>query len=452
MRTFGVLLCLVAAACSGAGELHDDQPDAAPVDMCSAGALQAALSAATEGQTVTVGACTIEGEFEVPAGVTLLGAGVDQTEIVNTREFGTGIYLTVGATGESTVRDLTVRTSGQYGIAAANAGRSVLIDRVRVIATRGEAGIDLEDVAEVTLDDVELVGSVVKADQTELLFMPDPDRFPTVGVRLFGVDSATLTNITGGGFESAVVFMERNTAVTIAGANLSGTATNAIFADEGDIRLTDVVITELWKGYLPSAGVLFRDAQAITLRLTVTGSEARGMVQEGGSASSHTDFTATDSAEQGLKLDGVDGVAINDATVSGSHGAGILMLRSRNVMIDGGAVSGTIAVPVLQAGGVMPLVGDGIEMIRPQGPMAISNVTLTDNERAGLLIEVGAPLAGITLTAVTVSGTGAQLGAIAQDDAAVIPSGTDGWDTGVTRQGATVANDPAVTTRLPSYQ
>jgi hypothetical protein len=95
-------------------------------------------------------------------------------------------------------------------------------------------------------------------------------------------------------------------------------------------------------------------------------------------------------------------------------------------------------------------VGDGVQLVSPAGRFAFSDVDLVANDRVGLLVDLGGRTLGwAALDDVTADGTGDQLGVVVQ-------SGTvdASWDDGVTRLGATAANDAALLESsrvLPSF-
>jgi hypothetical protein len=81
--------------------------------------------------------------------------------------------------------------------------------------------------------------------------------------------------------------------------------------------------------------------------------------------------------------------------------------------------------------------GDGLHLVRSEG--ALRSISLENNERVGLLVELGGASTDLLdLQSVEVSGSGEQLGAVAQGGT-VEPA----WDEQVERQGATTANDTA---------
>jgi len=87
------------------------------------------------------------------------------------------------------------------------------------------------------------------------------------------------------------------------------------------------------------------------------------------------------------------------------------------------------------------LVGDGVQLVDSTTDVSLSNLHLVDNDRVGLLLDVGTgSTAGVRLSAITVSGTGTALGAIAQGTTVVA-----GWDGPIVREGATATNDPVFT-------
>jgi hypothetical protein len=91
-------------------------------------------------------------------------------------------------------------------------------------------------------------------------------------------------------------------------------------------------------------------------------------------------------------------------------------------------------------------VADGVHMLESTDDVRLHSVSLVNNERVGLLVDVGeGSFSGIELTQVTVSGSGSQLGAIAQADGVEVP---ETWDLGITRENAVLLNDEESTVRL----
>jgi hypothetical protein len=87
-------------------------------------------------------------------------------------------------------------------------------------------------------------------------------------------------------------------------------------------------------------------------------------------------------------------------------------------------------------------IGDGVQLTGSYDAVRLANLTIRGNERAGLLVDA-AP--GVTFEAVTVDAAGAAFGALAggRDVArgVLTVASPAGWDSGITRTGAAVAND-----------
>src|SRR5687767_8145336 len=78
-------------------------------ELCDAGDLAAALAAAGSGDTVSIGACAIEGTFTVPAGVTLEGRGAAFSALSFSDPQGAVLVVYGGA--NTHVRALRVETT-----------------------------------------------------------------------------------------------------------------------------------------------------------------------------------------------------------------------------------------------------------------------------------------------------------------------------------------------------
>jgi len=430
-----LLLAVLAISCQSPGI----------AGVCSADALSMALASAAPGDHVSIGACTIRGNFAVPAGVTLVGGG--PTSIVASGGAMAPVLDVTTGSSTTTIASLTIESSmGQLGIRASGGGMLAVHDVV-VSVTRG-LGIGARDGAltishsqltgpldatnaasaptdpsqtgtwglvgsgaTLSLDDVRFSGFAVGAiaveggslDWTDDDTLADLDASRGVGIALFGAH-ATLTGVELGGMLSGIA-MPGVAVVAIPGAGGARTA----------LALTDTTIAH-GAGY----GVFASNTDVTLTHASVTGV---GLV--------------------GLQLQGCTLVA-TQLTLHANGGAGLALLDSGTVQIDGGTISAqsTVALPI-DAG--TSRVADGIAIRRTSTStgaidVALSNVHLDDNPRVGLLIDAAgtAPMR-LTLTNVETSATDAgALGVVAQRT--MLPAG---WDSGVRRTGMTVANDAA---------
>jgi hypothetical protein len=143
----------------------------------------------------------------------------------------------------------------------------------------------------------------------------------------------------------------------------------------------------------------------------------------------------------GLEITG-EGTAI-----AGNGGAGLCVVDGMSTRVEGGALGGTLLRPRVEGETGRIDVGDGIQTIGDASMIRLAQLRLEGNERVGVLFELsGGALEG-EITGVMVDGTGDALGAIAQNG--TIP---EGWDSGITRSGAVLANDAAWTGTLDHIQ
>lgn len=454
----GVVAVLIAACAIGCGG-EDDAP-------CDSAALASALAAAGPGDTVNVGACRVTGSFMVPNGVTL--AGTEGSVIV--ADTGVGVRLDAGAAGgpATVVRDLTIESSARVGVLAMGAG-PVTIRNVTVLAQRG-FGVGIEGSSSATIEDVTVEGPVTEANQNDAVFLtPAPDATATYGIALLAVGNASLARITVRGLaQFGVAILDRTssgttapgTVLTWGTGSISDTLGTGLYVSGGTSTLTDLQITRTLRGLrgTPTYGAVFTGgADVTTVRLRVCDGSDYGILQEGGSAQ-HTELEVCGNATGGLMIADAVQIQIDGSSRLLDNGAiNALLLRSRNVTFRDVDLSRAVLTPAFlksETSTLPIMLGDGLQLIGTYENVVLENVTLTDNQRAGLVVDLGAVgTPPPTFTAVTVSGTGTQLGAIGGTvDAMTVQLAPvapgSGWDIGITRAGATLANDSALMSSL----
>lgn len=430
------LFALVPVGACGNG----DEGDGA----CSAQDLEDALAAAVAGDSVSVGACRLDGAFTVPTGVTLVGAGPAQTVLVAPAD---GVALTlVPGDAATTVRELSIESpDGCAGIVARGDGAGrVAIEDVSVTAERG-IGIGLEGLDGAELSAVDLTGAIAPED-ADLTSPPLPPYScetavpATIGLVARQVAAAALDHVSATGWAAfGALLVDGGTTMTGGGAR-DGIGTG-IEVWGGTAVLEDVSIERARDGLAPieSYGAIFAgDADVETRHLAVRDGDSAGVFCEG-ARSAHEDPEITGNGFAGFWAQNVTSFEVsgNASLVSGNGFAGIAIVDATGAVVQGARIERTVEKLGLTGPTAAVRAGDGLHLVRSS--VELAELTLADNPRVGLLLDLGgastADLA-VRLEGVTVDGSGEALGAIAQNGQ-VMP----GWDDGVVRQGATLDND-----------
>lgn len=414
----------------GCGDEGDDRP-------CTAAALSEALQAASAGDVVEVGACRIEGEFEVPGGVTLEGAGPAETFLVG----GEGPVLTLSGDGTTVVRDLAVESDGRMGIRSSGSGE-IELDGVDVRATRG-IGIGIDGNPVVSLHTVHLTGPVLPENVEDFGSDVDPAVSATHGLVLLEVEDASLEDVTATGFASYGALLVGTNAAWNGGA-LDGNLGIGLCVAGGTASVDGVSIagTLHGSGLRPGYSALVMDgAEVDSTGLSIRDSTGYGMVvseatghHEGLVAEGNTDAAVWAQSSTSFELTG--------ATLSGNGFAGVVAADSSGIVITDSEIADTVLATSLFLDAGTIEVGDGVQLVGSAEGIRLEALTLRNNGRVGVLLDLdGASTAGVSLDDVDVEGNGESLGVIAQN-------GTieDGWDASVARSGAVLDNDEAFTT------
>ncbi len=476
------LAALVAAGCN-----------AGP--YCDGEAADDALMAAAPGDVVELGACEVMGPLRVPPGVEL--AGQTGTVVVAPRDSG-GVVL-LGGPSASVVRDLEVRVEGRIGVLFRGGGAGRM-ERVRVDARRG-IGMGAEGMASLELIDVELIGPVDEVNASDarwLRVLPapiDPASCPgpgacdcepgaideaneqlcnadgrwatwtaTFGLVLTRVASADLSGVTVRGFaEWGAVLTDSG--VRWVGGGVEDTLGVGVRQVGGTLDLEDVAAERTHAGLRGARpyGIVTTDGGRLEgLRVTVSDNDRYGVLLSGATGLLE-DLVAERNGDAALWVAGSDDFELcgTATTLSDNAFAGAVVVGSSGVRLADGSVAATAEQerPV-GALGVLR-VGDGVHVIDATGPIQLQDVTLSDNDRSGILVDLGSMGTGnVTFAGVTVSGSGAQLGAVAGRPGGagqLTAEAPAGWDSGITRSGAVGTNDAmftgsisAVTESLPA--
>ncbi len=193
-------------------------------------------------------------------------------------------------------------------------------------------------------------------------------------------------------------------------------------------------------------GGVFANGANVTARgLTVHDNAGYGLLHAAATAT-YDNLTVNDNGAAGVWVGQSDGFSIDGGHVTGNAFAGILVDESQNVSITNTDVTSTQAATRTLNETATVNVGDGIELMGSTTAVGLDTVTLTDNARVGLLVDLaGGPADGIHFAQVTAHATGTELGALAgTEDASHVslaPGAPSGWDTGIMRTGAATVND-----------
>ncbi len=408
-------------------------------ELCDAGELASALAAAHPGDTVTVGACRVTGSFTVPAGVSVVGQG-PSTVLVASADH-TALLLT-GGTPATRVASLAVESAGGRLAIYGRGPGDITLQDVSVTVTRG-VGVGIEETANVTLTRTTLRGPVTPENVAGVPRPPTPATTGTHGLVLVRAGTATITDTSVRGF--AIMGAELVSTTTTwtrgdADANLS----TGIFVVGGSATFESASLSSTLAGVVltpPYGGVGADGARIVTRSTSISGNNGVGFLHAADVMAEHHDVTASDNTQGGLWVQNVAGFALDGATstLRGNGFAAIMLVRSPGVTISDASIESTRSVTRMIGALGSVSVGDGVQMLGSHAGTLISGVRLVGNQRVGVLLDLeGGMLDSMPCSDVTVDGMGTSLGAVMQNGTSL-----PGWDTGITRAGATLANDPA---------
>ena len=428
-------LALAATAVFSAGcDGGSDCPDAA--------ALQARLDGAAPGTTISIGACRLRGPLAIPAGVTLSGAGPSST-IIDAPAGSIGVTLEPSSNPATptTLTDVAVESTGCAGVVARGSG-AVALARDDVRPHRG-IGIGIEDATSVALEDVVITGAVTTANADATLppsapFTCESTDPASHGLVLVRVADARLDRVRADGLAAfGALFVSSTVTWTGGGARTNLGTGIEVWGGRAALESIELADTRDGLGAIESFDAVFAGGASVeTSALSVIGGDSYGMLHDGATAR-HVDLVASGNGFAGVWAQGTTGVEISGSSSIEDNGfAGVAALDATGVVVRGATIART--VERIAISGVRTIrAADGTHLVRSTA--TLDSVTLRDNARVGLLVELGgASTSSIGLTSITVDGSGTELGAIAQNGTI-----SAAWDSGVTRLGATATNDAA---------
>ncbi len=400
---------------------------------CEGAMIRDRIAALGQGEALAVDAsCVVEGSIVVPAGAIVRGGTWALGE-------GDAIALTPSPEGAPVTTLSGARVTG--GSAAAVEVRGA--GHARIETTRFEIvrGIAI-GVAEssVELEDVEVAGNL---DPANIVDVP----MNGTGFALYGlvaVEGATV-RVTGGSF----------TRLATAGLGCDGAALelDGVTLDENRgaglvaygcmVDASNVEVAHTLAG-LSLVSIGFALVEGTVLR---TGASLRFHDAPGyGIYASASEVTLTGPIVERMEWAGVwaesgSSLHVEDGTFTDNDGIAIGAGGALEVDVRGTTVTGTAEALFPAMGGASFVrAADAIHVVQTSEHLttvSITGSTLVDNGRVGLVLDGGGAALALTLTGTRVEGTGDELGAVAQNIAALPAT----WDSGVTRVGSAATLD-----------
>ena len=428
--TFAAVLAFLVSACSG--------------DICDSDDLKTALVLARPGDEVQLGACTLEGSFAVPSGVGVRGRGADLTRVIGTE--GLPAITLVGGEESSSLSHFTV---------VADAPGAVLVDG-------GAASL-----ADIAIEPAADAYGVFAADARHLSVMRVDVRGPLTSEDWFDAVSSSWARLGEG--RGVGVVVARTPGVHVEELNTRGLVLAALFVDS-DTTWNGGLIEKTFRGLVVAGGTTDLSALRVTDFVQADQPDLTGAAivtlddvvdawihdvdVEGrapyaglalvGSSAQMTNVSITGAQRTGLDISNAADVVLESSSIEGGRAAGVRIRRSANVEIRGVQVA-HVGMASLEIGRTPYLVGvaDGVLIAQSTG-VNLHSVQLVDNERVGIRVEACEdPATMPTFVNVTATGVGSQRGAYAS--VLATDGGTRvapmGWDEGIVREGATLAND-----------
>lgn len=339
------------------------------------------LATAVAGEVIRVTPGTLQGSFVVPAGVVLLGDGVDIVAVG-----GAGLRLTGGsATQPTVIRGFGLRTlAGAAPVSAITAvGGDALVLSDLTLALSSGAGIISEGVQNLQICGTEISGGLDDESFAALSDLPTVAATDaailglvvTAGEQLtkarIDIRDLVIRNIAG--FGAAFI----DTEAAWAQGRVEGCAGTGIFLSRSTHGWTDVVVTGGRASSTGSAtfqtgwGVVNTEASRLdTDGLQIAGIPGFGLFQSG-SRSQHLGARVVANTMRGVLVQESLSRSTDDpellfdqAVIAGNGGAGIQVLDGGGVVFQNGIIAESKSLPTLNGGfgDAVGAISDGIQL------------------------------------------------------------------------------------------
>lgn len=399
-------------------------------DDCNEEAIAQALSDAMPGDTVRIGACTVRSGFTVKGGVTLRGEGPGSVIDSNVD----AVAITFEGPGRAEVRDLNILSRNRAAVLSRGSGERVL-SGVAMTVEKG-VGVAIEGASRVELTDVAITGPINSGNAPAVSSSATPMTHATHGLILVSVQDAQLSGVTVAGFaRTGVLFTASH--VEWSGGSASDNLALGLGVEGGEVTLDDVSASRTFQGLLllPAYGAVFTaNATVATTRLHVNENEGFGFLQHSGRGD-HSEVDAKDNENAAVWAQSVAHFDLTGSFLRNKF-AGVVLVDVLDTVVHNADIELTIGAQRI-IDGIPRVIGDGVQVVRSTNTAVLRDLTLTNNERVGALLELG----GQTVTAaaldrVTVNVNNGSRGVVAQNG---VKDPT--WDSGVVRNGVRGPDD-----------
>lgn len=422
MRVLTILIFVLAALTSCTN-----------VDPCDGDSIMNQLADARPGDVVNIGACTISASVFVPPGVTLQGMG-SSLSTIDALEF-----LALGAETQAdlvtVVRGLMVVSS--HGSVLVQGDGDVVFEDV-ILEVEAGTGLIANGTGHIDLRQVEVHGPI-SADNSRDERWLEQDAAQSVGIGLFHVAGATLSDVEVDGMARAGVYAE-NIDLEAVRLSVRNTLGHGVLIFGGTSSFEALEITDTHQGLRrdPSIAFVARDAAWTVDGFVIERSERYGIVAQGG-AVAIDNLAAHDGGDVALWVGDATAVQLGgNNTIDEMRFAGVVLVDSQGVDIRNLSLSNVAVQTRVGAFGEFPFLelGDGLHLIGDLAGAHFENIDIRGAGRVGILLELIESEAP-TFNSVQVDAPSSALGAVAGRSAGmpfelnidVEPA----WDAGITR-------------------
>lgn len=384
----------------------------------------------TEPVTVPAGGSVEGGTFELERGesITLEPSPDDGRP--------TSLASTIVRGGNDAAPAVVARGTGHVSIA------SVSFELERGIAI-GISG------ASATLSTVTILGNVDPLRAAELPVPAEPAEIATYGVAAIEGASLRATELDVRRVAAGALACSSAT-LDVTGAELIETRGIAVTLFDCLATLDEVEIADTIPAPLrPGVGIAAGTSEVTATRLHVHDSPGYGVLAYGGEITLLMPVVER-LAQAGVWVERGATLSVEGGTFTANRGASIAAVGATRLEVRETVIADTALAPIPSMGGTsLERMGDAIHVAQ-RAPTAseveLRDLSLMNNERVGVVLDGAMSPLILSITGTRVETTGTQLGALAQNIAA-LPAA---WDAEVTRVGSAVALDPVAGTIVVS--